>query len=54
VLVSRKMLNAYSEAASKFLLCFLYRVGDVYSVDLRTTEREAPNPSLQPTAVGHD
>lgn len=50
VLVSRKMLHAYSEAASEFLLCFLYRVGDVYSVDLRPAERKATIPSLQPTA----
>lgn len=50
VLVNHKTLHTYSEAASKFLLCFLYRVGDIYSVDLRPTEREAPNPSLQPTA----
>ncbi|MDP2448401.1 MAG: hypothetical protein Q8M93_17310 [Polaromonas sp.] len=52
VLVSRKMLHAYSEAASEFLLYFLYRVGDVYSVDLRPTEQEALNPSLPPTASG--
>ena len=39
VLVSRKMLHDYSGAAGEFLLAFLYRVGDVYSVDLRPTER---------------
>lgn len=47
VLVSRKMLNTYSEAAGEYLLVFLYRVGDIYSVDLRPTEREAPNPSFK-------
>lgn len=47
--VTRKMLHAYSEAAAKFLLAFLYRVGDVYSVDLRPSEAEAPNPSIERT-----
>lgn len=47
VRVSRKMLHVYSEAAGEFLLSFLYRVGDVYSVDLRPTESEAPNPSIE-------
>lgn len=49
VLVSRKMLHAYSGAAGEFLLALLYRVGDVYSVDLRPTEREAPNQSIERT-----
>lgn len=52
VLVSRKMLNAYSGAAGNFLLLLLYRVGDVYSVDLRPTGEEAPNPSIVRTSTG--
>lgn len=52
VLVSRKMLNAYSAAAGEFLLSFLYRVGDVYSVDLRPAERKAPNPSIEGIKTG--
>lgn len=52
VLVSRMMLHAYSEAAGAFLLAFLYRVGDVYSVDLRPTEHEAPTPSFKRTPDG--
>lgn len=52
ILVSSKMLHAYAGAAAEFLMCFVYRVGDIYSVDLRPAEREAPNPSLQPTASG--
>lgn len=52
VLVSRKMLHAYSGAAGEFLLALLYRVGDVYSADLRPTEREAPNPSIDRTLAG--
>ena len=45
VQVTRKMLHAYSGAAGTFLLALLYRVGDVYSVDLRPTEGESPNSS---------
>ena len=52
VLVTRKMLYAYSEAAGEFLLSLLYRVGDLYSVDLRPDERDTPNTSLQRTAFG--
>lgn len=52
VLVSRKMLHAYSGAAGEFLLAFLYRVGDIYSVDLSPAEREAPNPSFKRTPNG--
>lgn len=44
VLVSHKMLNAYYDAAGKYLLVFLYQVGDVYSVDLRPTELEVASP----------
>jgi hypothetical protein len=35
VVISSSMLGAYSEAAGDFLLAMLYRVGDVYEVDLR-------------------
>lgn len=52
VLVSRKMLHAYSGAAGEFLLSFLYRVGDVYRVDLRPTDEEAANPSIERTSPG--
>lgn len=52
VLVSRKMLHTYSGAAGEFLVAFLYRVGDVYSVDLRPTEREAPNPAFKRSPDG--
>lgn len=52
VMVSRKMLNAYSAAAGEFLLAFLYRVGDVYDADLRPTERVSPNPSIERTPSG--
>jgi hypothetical protein len=45
ILISRNMLQAYSGAAAEFLLSFLYRVGDIYNVDLRPTKREASNPS---------
>ena len=47
VLVSRKMLDAYSGAAGESLLYLPYRVGDIYSVDLRPTGGEAPNPSIE-------
>lgn len=40
--VDYKMLHAYSEASGQFLLALLYRVGDVYSLDLRPTEAEVP------------
>ena len=52
VLVSRKMLDTYSEAAGKFLLALLYQVGDVYSVDLRPPERDAPNAAFKRTSDG--
>jgi hypothetical protein len=52
VRVSRKMLRTYSAAASEFLLAFLYRVGDVYEINLRSEEPAAPNPSIERTSPG--
>lgn len=45
VLVSQKMLQTYSKAASEFLLAFLYQVGDVYNVDLRRTAKDVSTTS---------
>lgn len=47
VQVDHKTLRGYSEASIEFLLALLYRVGDVYSLNLRPTEAEASNPSIE-------
>ena len=52
VRVSQTMLRAYSTAASEFLLAFLYRVGDTYTLDLRPTEPGAPSPSIETKSPG--
>jgi len=46
VLVSRVMLRTYATAAAEFLLAFLYRVGEIYSVDLGPIKQEASSPSV--------
>ena len=40
VSVTRSMLHAYSGAAGEYLLALLYKVGDVYNVDLRPEKRK--------------
>ena len=50
--IDHKTLHGYSEASLEYLLALLYRVGDVYSFDLRPTQAEAPNPSIERTRPG--
>lgn len=39
--VSHQMLRAYAEASGQYLLCLLYRIGDVYGHNLRPDEQKA-------------
>lgn len=41
VMVSNKMFKQYSDASAQYLLTVLYRVGDLYGKDLRTTKSES-------------
>lgn len=50
VQVSHSMLKDYSNASGEFLLALLYRIGDLYDVDLRDIPSQTPNMALKLTA----
>jgi len=47
VLVSSQMLKIYADACGEFLLAFLYRVGDVYGLDLRKSDTDKNNSEVE-------
>jgi hypothetical protein len=44
------MLGRYSEASVEYLVALLYRIGDIYGIDLRVEETERPNNPMQQTS----
>ena len=45
------MLDRYAAASGEYLLAVLYRVGDEYKLDLRSSKAGAPNPQHKLTDI---